>query len=116
LRWSEKRQKRPKRAIEFFLVASRFELAPDPTLEEVKAHTHLVRDATDVPIVLSAIKARVDYLVTNDQDFHDEYTKSELEKQGVRVVLVGTFLADVMHWKSEDLEAIRSRDWQDVLP
>lgn len=115
LKWAEKHPKRQKRALEFFLVASRFELAPVPTPQEVQTNSNLVRDVTDVPVALSAIKANVNYLVTNDQDFHTEDTKSKLEKHGIQVMLVGTFLAEIMHWKSSSLEAIRMREWQDVL-
>lgn len=70
LRWAETKGGRRKDALEFFLARCRFELAPDPSPEEVQTHTALVRDVTDVPVALSAIKARVDYLVTNDDDFH----------------------------------------------
>ena len=86
-----------------------------PGPAEVQAHTALVRDVTDVPVALSAIKARVDYLVTNDDDFHAEDTRAELERQGIQVTLVGTFLAEVMGWQSRELEAIRHREWSDLL-
>jgi predicted nucleic acid-binding protein len=116
LRWAEAKGGRRQDALEFFLATCRFTLAPDPSPEEVQANTTLVRDVTDVPIVLSAIKARVDYLVTNDDDLHAEYTRAELERHGIQVVLVGTFLAEVMGWQSKELEAIRYREWSDLLP
>ena len=116
LRWAETKGGRRKDALEFFLARCRFELAPDPSPEEVQTHTALVRDVTDVPVALSAIKARVDYLVTNDDDFHAEDTRAELERHGIQVTLVGTFLAEVMGWQSRELEAIRHREWSDLLP
>lgn len=102
--------------MEFFLAACRFELAPAPSTEEVQANADLVRDATDIPVALSAIKARPDYLVTNDEDFHAEKAEAALKKQGVQVMRVGMFLAEVMGWKSRELEAIRLREWAATLP
>ena len=116
LRWAETKGGRRKDALEFFLVTCRFELAPDPGPAEVQAHTALVRDVTDVPVALSAIKARVDYLVTNDDDFYAEDTRAELKGHGIQVMLVGTFLAEVMGWQGRELEAIRHREWSDLLP
>ena len=115
LRWAEVKGGYRRGAVEFFLAACRFEMAPAPSTEEVQANADLVRYATDVPVALSAIKARPDYLVTNDEDFHAEKTKAALKKQGVQVVHVGTFLAEVMGWKSPDLEAIRLREWAETL-
>lgn len=102
--------------MEFFLATCQFELAPAPNVEEVQDNADLVRDVTDVPVALSAIKAGPDYLVINDEDFHTERTKTVLKKQGVQVMRVGTFLAEVMGWKSRELEAIRLREWAEVLP
>lgn len=116
LRWAEIKGGYRRGAVEFFLAACRFELAPASSTGEVQANVNLVRDATDVPIALSAIKAGPDYLVTNDEDFHAEKTKAALKKQGVEVVHVGTFLAEVMGWKSRELEAIRLREWAETLP
>jgi predicted nucleic acid-binding protein len=103
-------------AVEFFLAACRFELAPAPSTEEVQANADLVRDVTDAPVALSAIKARPDYLVTNDEDFLAEKTVAALKEQGVQVMRVGTFLAEVMGWGSRELEAIRLREWAETLP
>lgn len=116
LKWAEVKGGHRQGALKFFLAMSRFELAPDSTPEEVRACTDLVRDETDVPVALSAIKAGVDYLVTNDNDFHAETTKAELQRHGIQVMLVGTFLAQVMGWRSPELEAIRHREWSDMLP
>ena len=116
LRWAEIKGGYRRGAVEFFLAACRFELTPASSTEEVQANANLIRDATDVAIALSAIKARPDYLVTNDEDFHAEKTKAALKKQGVEVVHVGTFLAEVMGWKSRELEAIRLREWAETLP
>ena len=116
LKWAEAKGGYRRGAVEFFLATCRFELAPAPSVEEVQANADLVRDRTDVPIVLSAIKAGLDYLVTNDEDFHAEETRVALKKQGVQVIRVGTFLTEVMGWKSRELEAIRHREWAEMLP
>lgn len=116
LRWAEVKGGYRRGAVEFFLATCQFELAPAPSVEEVQPNADLVRDVTDVPVALSAIKARPDYLVTNDEDFHTERTKTVLKKQGVQVMRVGTFLAEVMGWKSRELEAIRLREWAEMLP
>jgi len=114
-RWAETKGGHRQSALQFFLAACGFELAPDPSPEEVQANATLVRDMTDVPVALSSIRARVNYLVTNDDDFHAEDTKAELERHGIQVMLVGTFLAEVMGWQSRELEALRRREWSDLL-
>jgi putative PIN family toxin of toxin-antitoxin system len=98
-------------ALEQFLTECDYELVPDPSREEVEKNASLVRDPKDVPIVLAAINAGVDYLVTNDKDLttKDE-TTAELRKY-IHPIQVGTFLREVMGWSSEELEAIRHRQW-----
>lgn len=56
----------------------------------------LLRDVTDVPIALSAVLAKADYLVSEDKDLTvlDEST-AELRSQ-VKVMLDATFLREVM--------------------
>jgi predicted nucleic acid-binding protein len=98
-------------ALEEFLAQCDYEEIPLPDKESVEKHIDLVRDPKDVPLALSAIVARVDYLVTNDKDFTDvDATTSELRAQ-IHPITVGRFLKEVMGWSSEELEAIRSRTW-----
>ena len=66
-------------------------------------------------MALSAIKAGVDYLMTNDNDFHTDDSRTALERRGVQVMSVGTFLAKAMSWTSKELEAIRPREWSDLF-
>ncbi len=89
-------------------------LVPDPTIGEVAANKNLVRDYSDIPVALSAIKAKVDYIVSEDKDLsaHDE-TTAELRKH-VKVLISGTFLRVVMAWTGDQLEAIRHRKWNDL--
>ncbi|MBI4770068.1 MAG: PIN domain-containing protein [Chloroflexi bacterium] len=54
---------------EAFLQKSNHELVPDPTLEQVAAHYHIIRDQSDIAVALAAIRAGVEYVVSEDEDF-----------------------------------------------
>lgn len=97
-----------------FLREVDYELVPDPTQDEIDSNSNLVRDISDVAIALSAIAAKVDYLVSEDKDLtvQDEST-AELRRH-VKVLISGTFLREAMGWKSEELEKIRHRKWDDL--
>jgi predicted nucleic acid-binding protein len=99
---------------EVFLETVVYELVADPPTEKIDANKNLIRDLSDVPVALSVIPAKVDYLVSDDKDFttQDE-TTAELRRH-VKIMLSGTFLREVMGWSSEQLEAIRHRKWSDV--
>ncbi len=101
-------------AFDRFLVLCPYELVPDPDPEDVQAHIHLLRDETDVPVALAAIRAGVDCLVSEDKDLTtgDEST-AELRRH-VHPMISGTFLRQVMGWTSEELEAIRHRTWEEM--
>ena len=96
------------------LTLSNYEEVPNPSKGDVQAQAQLLRDATDIPIALAAIEAQVDFLVTQDRDFtdRDESTK-ELHRR-LNIILPGTFLREYMSWTSEELEAIRKRNWSDL--
>ncbi len=99
---------------ESFLAEVDYELAVDPIEEEIDAHKNLVRDFSDVPVALAAIKAGVDYIVSEDKDLSaQDETTVELRRHVV-VKISGTFLREVMGWTSEELEAIRHRTWDDI--
>ncbi|GBD09224.1 hypothetical protein HRbin22_01473 [Candidatus Thermoflexus japonica] len=68
--WAERKGGARRQVIETFLVDVDFEMAPDVTREDIEAHRDTIRDETDTPILLAAIRAGVDYPVTNDKDFH----------------------------------------------
>jgi len=110
------REKFPTYAQDFedFLSECVYEEVSSPYADEVRANQDLMRDITDVPIALSAIKADVDYFVSEDKDFtaRDE-TTARLHEQ-LNVLLSGTFLREVMGWTSEELEVIRGRKWSDL--
>lgn len=110
LRFPEDRE-----GLEVLLGLLNYELVPDPPLEQVAAHPNLVRDAKDIPVALSAINARADYLVSTDRDFTDEdETTAELRGQ-ITPLRPGTFLRDVMGWTSQALSSIERRRWPDLI-
>ena len=89
----------------------------DPTLDEVRNHRDLVRDIKDVPVVLAAVKASVDYLVSTDADLTDVDASTEalrLLLEPAKVLRVGTFLHDVMGWSHQALDSISRRRWDEI--
>ena len=102
--------------LEGFLSLARFELVPDPSPEEVNDNHGLARDRSDVPIVLAAINAKVAYLVSEDKDLTAQDATTAALRQKLTVHLSGTFLREVMGWRSEGLEGIRHRSWKDLVP
>ena len=55
------------------ILASKARIVRDPTPEDVSAHPNLISHPADVPMVLAAMQAKVDYLVTlNRKHFMDD--------------------------------------------
>ena len=102
------------KGFELFLKNCDIEFVDNPSPEEVKKHQNLVRDKKDIPIALSAINARVDYLVIDDKDLTIKDNTTKELRQFVQTIICGTFLKEVMGWTSEDLEKNRRRNWQDT--
>lgn len=100
--------------LEKFLREVDYEFVPDPTQEEIDSNSNLVRDLSDVAIALSAIAAKVDYLVSEDKDLSTQDESTAELRRHVKVLISGTFLREVMGWTSEDLEKIRHRKWDDL--
>jgi putative PIN family toxin of toxin-antitoxin system len=98
-----------------FISLNRFELIPEPTQHEIDAWQHIVRDPTDVPVALTAVNARVDYLVSEDKDLTARDNTTVELRRHLTVLLSGTFLREVMGWSSEALERIRGRTWKDII-
>lgn len=102
------------KGFETFLINCAHEIVEEPSSEEVEGHPNLIRDKKDIPIALAAIKAKVDYFVSEDKDFTaKDATTKELRKH-LRPMLSGTFLREVMDWSSQELEKIRHRQWSDM--
>ena len=80
--------------------SSNLKIMEDPTNAEVQANLYLIGDPNDVPILLAAIKAKVDYLAThNRKHFLDDTTVAE--KSGLRIGTPG----DVLAWLRENLNS-----------
>ena len=103
--------------LDALLAIAAVEIAADPTAEEVSAQRNLVRDVKDVPVVLAAAKAHVNYLVSTDADLTDMDESTEALRAMIapgKVLRVGVFLNQVMGWSHEDLEAISRRQWREI--
>jgi predicted nucleic acid-binding protein len=78
--------------------SSNLQIVENPSPEEVEANLYLIHDPNDVPILLAAMKARVDYLAThNRKHFLDDPKVSE--RSGLKIGTPG----DVLAWLRENL-------------
>ena len=62
------------------------------TREEFKAHRHLIRHGNDVPVLVTAIKAKPDWLVTANVEHFDEDVAL---RTGLRIVTPHGFLQQI---------------------
>jgi len=70
----------------------------DPPAKEVRENLYLMTDVEDVPVLLAAMKARVDYLAThNRRHFLDD--PKVAEKSGLRLGTPG----DMLMWVREQM-------------
>lgn len=99
---------------EQFLSQASFELVADPSHEEIAIHKGLVRDEADLPVVLAAINAQVDYLVSEDKDLTAQDATTSALRERLTILLPGTFLRKVLGWSGEHLESLRGRSWRDL--
>jgi predicted nucleic acid-binding protein len=82
------------------LMTSKFQIVPDPSGEEIQANLYLMDDPDDVPILLAAMKAKVDYLAThNRKHFLDD--PKVAERSGLKIGTPG----DVLAWIRENLNS-----------
>ena len=78
--------------------SSNLRIVDNPAKEEVEANLYLINDPNDVPILLAAMKAKVDYLAThNRRHFLDDPKVAEIS--GLRIGTPG----DVLAWLRENL-------------
>jgi predicted nucleic acid-binding protein len=91
-----------------------YEQIPDPSLELVIQNSDLVRDQKDVPVALAAMQAKVDYLITQDRDFTEIGESTRRLHQELNIVLPALFLRKHMGWTSEEIEAVRHRNWSEL--
>jgi predicted nucleic acid-binding protein len=77
---------------------SRIRILQDPSYEEILANLYLMDDPDDVPILLAAMNAKVDYLATHDhKHFLDD--PEVAERAGIKIGTPG----DVLAWLREYL-------------
>ena len=78
--------------------SSNLRIVDNPSKEEVKTNLYLIGDPNDVPILLAAMKAKVDYLAThNRRHILDDPKVAEIS--GLRIGTPG----DVLAWLRENL-------------
>ncbi|MFN8401460.1 MAG: PIN domain-containing protein [Anaerolineales bacterium] len=75
-------------------------IAQDPSQEEIQANLYLMDDPDDIPVLLAAIKAKVDYLATHDHK-HFLNDPKVAEKAGLKIGTPG----DVLAWIRENLNS-----------
>jgi predicted nucleic acid-binding protein len=78
--------------------SSNLKIVDNPSPKEVEANLYLIKDPNDVPILLAAIKARVDYLVTHNRK-HFLEDPQVAERSGLRIGTPG----DALAWLRENL-------------
>jgi predicted nucleic acid-binding protein len=75
------------------ILASQAKIVRDPLPDEVSAHPNLISHPADIPIVLAAMQAKVDYLVTlNHKHFIDD--PEVARKSGLNIGTPG----DTLSW------------------
>lgn len=78
---------------------ARIKILQDPSDEEVQANLYLMDDPDDVPILLAAMKEKVDYLATHDRKHFLDDPKVA-ERSGLKIGTPG----DVIAWIRENLK------------
>lgn len=79
---------------------AKIKIVKDPSYEEIQANLYLIEDSDDVPILLAAVKAKVDYLATHDKKHFLNDPKVE-ERAGIKI---GT-PRDVLNWIRDNLNS-----------
>jgi len=80
------------------ILSSNLTIVRDPSNKEVEANLYLINDPNDVPILLAAMKAKVDYLATHNRK-HFLEDLQVAERSGLRIGTPG----DVLAWLRENL-------------
>lgn len=80
------------------IVAANLSIVRDPSRKEVLSNLYLIHDPSDVPILLSAMKAKMDYLATHNRKHFLEDPKVA-ERSGLRIGTPG----DALAWLRENL-------------
>ena len=73
------------------ILSSKSQIVQNPSIDEVEANKELISDPTDIPIVLAAMKAQADFLVTLDRrHFIDDPTVAQ--RSGLQIGTPGDAL------------------------
>ena len=78
--------------------AAKLRIVHNPSNKEVEANLYLIGDPNDVPILLAAMKAHVDYLATHNRKHFLDDPKVEA-RSGLKIGTPG----DVLAWIRENL-------------
>ena len=74
------------------ILSSKSQIVNNPPIDDVEANKELISDPTDIPIVLAAMKAQADFLVTLDRKhFIDDPTVAQ--RSGLQIGTPGDALA-----------------------
>ena len=68
------------------------EVVAPPPAEEVARSRHLIRHAADVPVLLSAMRSRPDWLLTRNSH---HFTQAVAERTGVRIATPSEFFRSI---------------------
>lgn len=79
---------------------ARLKVVHNPTTKETKENLYLIADPDDVPILLAAMKAHVDYLATHNRK-HFLNDPKVAERAGITIGTPG----DVLAWIRENLNS-----------
>lgn len=84
-----------------FLQLAKPEIIPFPDKQIVLASRHLIRHAADVPVLVSAIEANPDWLITNNVE---HFTQDVAQKTGLRITTAPGFFKHLvkLSLKEED--------------
>ncbi len=61
---------------------------PAPAIEEVRASRRLIAHASDVPVLISAVKARPDWMLTHNTR---HFTEAVAQRSGIRIATPSAF-------------------------
>lgn len=82
-----------------FLQLANPEIIPFPDKQLVLASRHLIRHAADVPVLVSAMEAKPDWLITNNIE---HFTQDVAQKTGLRITTAPGFFRNLVKLSLEE--------------
>jgi hypothetical protein len=95
-----KKSPRNLNALRRLIKTASLRIVGNPSNEEVEANIYLMGDPNDVPILLAAMKANLDYLATHNRKHFLDDPKAA-ERPGLKIGTPG----DVLAWIRENLNS-----------